>query len=275
MACDGSRIATTKPKSGSPFRYNCGYYLQSHGAECSHNTIDGPTATKFMLSCIRQRLLPPTLLPKVEQRFRELAAQAEGSKDADHDLARLRTDLAQVQSQLKTVSGNMALAKTPEQFDAMSGVFDQLKAQETSLQTRIVEAESKTEQTPDIEAEVAGAMGVIHRLTDLVAGSKGLDFAGETFRLTNARLFLRFRPVQVEKRLLDKTAGGVVVFGAAPGPIEIYRGPTGRRALNYNGSPALGAAEPGKPGLQSPPERSIGSGSEGNSLRNVSRGERI
>ena len=42
--------------------------------------------------------------------------------------------------------------------------------------------------------------------------------------------------MQVKKRLLNKVAGGVVVFGAAPDPIEIYRGPTGRRALNYNDS---------------------------------------
>ena len=73
-----------------------------------------------------------------------------------------------------------------------------------------------------------------------------MDLAGEAFQLTNARLFLRFRPVQVKKRVLNKVAGGVVVFGSAPDPIEIYRGPTGRRALNYNGSTALVAAEPGK-----------------------------
>ncbi|MGD0900977.1 MAG: hypothetical protein ABR915_24360 [Thermoguttaceae bacterium] len=107
---------------------------------------------------------------------------------------------------------------------------------------------------------------MIHRLTDLITGPKGLDLAGEAFRLSNARLFLRFRPVRVERRLLNKVAGGVVVFGAAPDPIEIYRGPTGRRALNYNGSTALAAAEPGKPSLPSPPETTIGSGSESNSF---------
>ena len=54
--------------------------------------------------------------------------------------------------------------------------------------------------------------------------------------------------------ILNKVAGGVVVFGAAQDPIEIYRGPTGRRALNYNGSTALLATEPGKPSLPSPLE---------------------
>ena len=131
------------------------------------------------------------------------------------------------------------------------------------------------------EGDAPAAMGpvitmeVVQRLADLVSGSNGLDLAGEAFRLTNARLFLRFQPVQVKKRLLNKVAGGVAVFGAAPDPIEIYRGPTGRRALNYNGSTATVTAEPGKLALPSPPECTIGSGLEGKSLRSVSRGERI
>ena len=93
-------------------------------------------------------------------------------------LADLRAELAQLQLQLKTVSGNMALAKTPEQFEAISAMFDQLKAQEASLQTRIADAESKTEQAPDAEAEVAGAMGVVHRLTDLCHRLQRLGLGG-------------------------------------------------------------------------------------------------
>lgn len=110
------------------------------------------------------------LLPKIERRFRELAARQEKSKAVDHDLEKLRAELAQVQTQLKTVAGNMALAKTPQQFEAISSTFDQLTAQETSLRAGITDAESRTKQAPDSEAEVAGAMGVIHRLTDLITG---------------------------------------------------------------------------------------------------------
>ena len=259
---------------GEGFHYACGYYLQSHGASCSHNTVDGPTASRFMLSCIRQRLFSPTLRPKLERRFHELAAQEGDNEHGAPDVVNRRAQLAQAQAQLKTVSGNMALAKTPKQFEAISAVFNQLTAQETSLRTQIEEAESKAEPVPDAETEIAGAMGVIHRLSDIVGGSNSLDLAGEAFRLTNARLFLQFRPVQVKKRLLNKVTGGVVVLGAAPDPIEIYRGPTGRRALNYNGSAATVAAEPGRLSLPSPPETTIGSGLEGKSLRNVSRGER-
>lgn len=255
------------------FRYSCGCYQQSHGAKCDYNHVDGPTATRFMLSCLRQRMLSPTLLAKMEKRFRELAAQGEDGKEREGELAEAKADLGQVRAQLKIVSGNMALAKTPEQFEAISATFNELKAREAVLMTKVVEQESSSRGAGGMESEIALARQIVHRLADLVADSGHLDLAGEAFRLTNARLFLRFQPVQVKNRKLNKVAGGVVVFGAAPDPIEIYRGSTGRRALNYNGSAASLAAEPGKLALPKPPEATIGSGSEGKSLRNVSRGE--
>jgi hypothetical protein len=204
--------------------------------------------------------------------------QAAGVRRADNreqSLADQRAKLAQVQAQLKTVSGNMALAKRPDQFEAMSSMFDTLKTQETSLKAQIAEMDCQLGQVRDAEAEVAAAMGIVQRLTELVSDSDGLNLADEAFWLTGARLFLRFQPVQVKRRLLNKVAEAVVVLGSVPDPIEIYRGPTGRRALNYNGSVPVAMAEPGKLSLNSPPEYTISSGSEGNSLRNVSRGDWI
>lgn len=266
---------------GKSFRYSCGYYQQSHGAGCDHNHADGPTATRFMLSCLRQLLLSPTLLPKMESRFRALAAKAHDNQEADRAIAELLAELAGVQTELKTVSGNMARAKTDAQYDAISANFDELTSREALLSEKIAEQESRSHRPGDAEREVATALNIVHRLGDLVANTQPLedpaclDLAGQAFRLTDVRLFLRFRAVQVKNRVLNKIAGGVVAFGAAPPPIEIYRGPTGRRALNHNGATAAVAAEPGKHGLPSPPECTIGSGSEGKSLGNVSRGDWI
>ena len=209
-----------------------------------------------MLSCHRQRLLSPTPLPKVERRLRELAARTADDREADHVLAEQRTELAQVQAQLKTVSGNLALAQTPAQFEAISGMFHQMKAQEAALQARIAETELKTQPIVDADSKVAAAMGVMHRLTDLVAHSARLDLAAEVFRLTNARHFLKFQPVQVKKRVLNKIAGGFVTFGDVPAPLDIYQGPTGRQALNDDREKAVVAAETDRLCLP-PPENSI------------------
>ena len=86
-----------------------------------------------MLGCLRQRLLSPMLLTKMERRFRELAAQSQDGKETDRELAELHAEQTHMKSQLKIVSGNMALAKTPEQFEAISALFNELKVREAAV----------------------------------------------------------------------------------------------------------------------------------------------
>jgi len=232
-----------------------------------------------MLSCLRQRLLSRTLLPKMESRFRALAAKAQDNQEADRAIAELRAELTGVQAELKTVASNLARAKTDAQYDAISTTFEELTSRAASLSEKIAEQESRANHPGDVEKEVATALNLVHRLADLVAHTQPLpdpaclDLAGQALRLTNARLFLRFRPVQVKERVLNKVFCGVVTFGTEPPPIEIYCGPTGRRALDCNASTALPATKAGGPCLPTPPEHTIGSGSEDKSLRNVNRGD--
>ena len=76
----GGRVADmncTWPMYRTPylntFVYKCGLYQQSHGTKCSHNHVDGPTATQFALACLRQRVLMPRMREKLCNRLRELA----------------------------------------------------------------------------------------------------------------------------------------------------------------------------------------------------------
>ena len=218
------------------------------------NHVDGPTATRFLLSCLRQRLLSPGLLPKLERRLRKLAMQSQADRSDKDEATELRAKLAQVQSNLGIVSRNMALAATPEQFQAISATFGELKTQENALQSKITEATSQVAECSDLDAEIGKAIDAAHRLTDLAGQADRLDLATQLFQNTNARLFLRFQPMQVKKRLLNKVAGGVVTFGSIPPPINIYGGPTGRRALNDSGPAVTLTAEPGKLDIPTPPK---------------------
>jgi hypothetical protein len=231
-----------------------------------------------LLPCLQQQLLSPTMLPKMEQRFRELASRVQDRQEADQAIAELRAKLAGVQMELKTITENMARAKTDAQYDAISVAFEQLMNQEGVLLEKIAEEQARSHKTGDAEQEITKAMDIVHRLADLAADASNLDLAGQAFKLSNAKLFLRFRPTQVKKRLLNKVADGVVTFGAAAPPIQIYSGPTGRRALiamNNHDSAALPAPEKYTLNLPPPTETTINSGMEDNSLGNVSRGERI
>jgi hypothetical protein len=93
--------------------------------------------------------------------------------------------------------------------------------------------------------------------------------AGDLFRQLNARLFIRFGEAVVGKRRLRKPASGVVTFGAAQLPIDIYAGPTTRGMIkeattNADNDPASAGGS-----------KHNGPGQEGAWLGNVSRGDRI
>jgi len=114
-------------------------------------------------------------------------------------------------------------------------------------------------------------MGLVTRLADIRNNPEDFVVAGELFRCVNIRLYFQFRDERAGKRTLRKVAGGVVTFGNAQPPITIYEGPTARGKLRK--LMALEATNPG--GAMSPLPESEVSDSEGKSLGNVDRGDRI
>ncbi len=267
MACGWPMYRTPY---GQTFRYKCGFYQQSHGAECSHNHVEGVAATKFVLSCLRQRALTPERIEKLERRIRELAASDQGSRRAESQMADLRAKLQQLERERNLVSTNMARAKSDDQFAAISDDFNQLGTQIKAVQKELSAAESDV-HTNDIDTAVEQAVQVLHQLTDLASACDNLGAAGRLFELVNARLYLQYQPTKVKKRILNKITHGVVTFGDALPPVEIYRGPTSRKAIA--GQAASAATRPGQNNL--PPDGSVSSGEEDKSLGNVSRGEWI
>lgn len=261
-----------EPSSGS-FRYKCGLYQQSHGQKCAHNHVGGPTATRFVLSCVRQLLLSPNRLHKVEQRIRALAAADSGHAQLDQEIRQKRTALAQVEADRAKIEENLARAENDDQYQAIARVFSQTCAQQDRLTAEIAASEAESAAPKDADSEVTMAMEIIRQLTELAAQEGGLASAREIFDLVNARMFLGFRPVRVKKRTFNKVSGGIVTFGEAPPPIEVYQGPTAREKLK--GPAASAAAGPGERHLPSPPKRGNGSGREDRSLGNVSRGDWI
>ncbi len=196
----GSRIFDMKctwPMYRAPyqdsFRYTCGFYLQSSGAECEHNHVSGPIATQFVLSCIRQRLLSPTMLPKLKERLNELAKR-ESQEDSHTKQIQAKTaELTKVQTDIQRASRNMALAESPEQWKAMGTVFDELKQQESRLQADL----AKTQSIPanaDVKSEVCAALEFVEDLVARLGGGEDFEVARQIFEATNAKLFLWFAP---------------------------------------------------------------------------------
>ncbi len=254
---------------GKTFRYSCGAYMQTQ--QCDHNHVDGPTATRFVLSCLRQKLVSPSALEKLKRRLRDLAAAERPASPDSNSIAVKQSTLAKVQADLARVQRNLALADNPEQYRAMASVFEELRQQEAALDRQISAANKRPPLAFNADAEVAAALTALDRLGELAADNENLAKIGDAFRLVNVRVFLKFNKVQVKKRALNKQAGGIVTFGDTPPPVPLYAGPTGRRAIEANTTATVAA---GSGGLVALPN-GFGSGREGKSLGNVSRGDRI
>lgn len=203
--------------------YGCGLYAQSNGARCRSNHIDGVVAVRLVVSCIRQKVLGPDLLPRLEARLREIAAGEAESEPRAGGLEKLQARSAELEEQLRTVGRNMAMAATADQRHITADVFAELRCERDALRIRIGQAERSRPTKADPAAEMTEAMAVAQRLAEAAAEPENFEAAGELFRSLNAKLFLRFADVQHGRRVLRKPAGGVVTFGGTAADKLILR----------------------------------------------------
>lgn len=255
----------------SSFRYLCGLYQQSHGAQCKHNHVDGVLATRFVMGCVRQRLLAPSLRARLEQKLRALAEREQSPGQSEAALSSKRAALASVRNKRQRAGENLALAEGPEQYRAVAAVFEQLRQQEQALAVEVHRLEQLVGKKSDTDSEVAAALGVLDRLGEQASVRADLSSIGQLFHQLPARLFLRFVEVRKKKRTVNQIAGGVVTFGETPPPVVLYEGPTGRRHVQGPATP-VEVAGPNSP--ESSPSEAASLGGEDNSLGNVHRGER-
>ena len=265
MSCGSTMYRASE---GKTYRYSCGLYIQSHGQQCAHNKINGPMAARFGLSCIRQKLSFPTAQQKLRQRLEKFAKTQSAHDQFKSEIEQKKSELNTVTKQLETVARNLALAETEDQRNATAQVFEQLVEKKKLLESELEILQQKTEPVRSIDSEVDQVMQLVDRLTELAEQSEDFSKAKEIFDLTNLRMFLQFKPKKLTKRVVNKLVGGVVVFGGAEAPIEIYQGPTATSKLKEK--PQKAAKK-----KRNTNQNDLPSGREDKSLRNVSRDDRI
>jgi hypothetical protein len=254
--------------SGRSYRYLCGLYQQSHGARCTHNHVDGPRAVSFLLDAVRQRILHADVRSRLERKVRDLVQTRDVASETVQRIPAMRASLARLDHELELVAKNMALAESDAQRQATATVFDQLHRERERLVASIDDAGDAREPS-DPEAEVAASLSLLDRLAQMASEPLAARLIGELFAIVNARIFLRFRAETWGKRRVNRVAGGVVTFGAAPPPVELYDGPTSRRHLQkLTATPNVGVDGAG---IVKSPVRSV---REMGSLGNANRGER-
>lgn len=86
----------------------------------------------------------------------------------------------------------------------------------------------------------------------MVADADDLTAVTEAFGMVNVRVFLAFEKVQPKKRIVNRIRCGQIAFGATKPPVELYKGPTGRRALMGTKSATVAGSSGGKKTLPGP-----------------------
>jgi hypothetical protein len=218
-----------QPYAGS-FRYVCGYYTQSKGKRCSHNRVDGPLATQFARSCLRQKLDSPRLMGKVEAILARMSQKASPRRDGKQAKS-LAKELEAARARLALVERNMSFATTKEAYQAVEKQyasclkeFKELEVRQQALAQRDTHRERSDEQ-------IQTALDFIRRLVGLSRQETSLDSLGQLIQETNLRLFFRFCETQKKKRVINAISGGRVTFGSAAPPVTLYRGVTGKKQL--------------------------------------------
>jgi len=211
--------------------YGCGLYQNSQAKCCRHNLVEGEKASRFVLACLRQRLLNPSTLSKLKGRLQELATAEPGEDPGQRQVESDRIELVALRRKVEKVAENMALAESREERDATAAVFRKLKDQESALERRIASQRSASPQA-EPQQQVEAALGTLERLTESITnGTVDWSVIGGAFNHTNAKLYLRFSEVEKGRTKINVPAGGVVTFGSTSPPGFLYTGPTDRPSI--------------------------------------------
>ena len=164
------------------FCYKCGLYMQSQPHLCHHNWIDGPTATKIALAVLRQELMVPDMITQLEKRLRDRVDASQQTQRNEKVLAVRQKELANVRRQLEDAKRNAALAKSPELFEDISRIYDELKANEAQLAQECTKARSHSQSSETMMRAIDTAIESIKRFP-----SQAEDPENRLIRLTRTQ----------------------------------------------------------------------------------------
>jgi len=214
------------PVGKKSFHYTCGYYQQSHGQACAHNHIDGTLLTRFALAAIRQRLFKPGMRERLEARLRMKFQVGASAKEGICQTKQAQMDLTELESQLKTAMKNLALEKDSVIYVEMKTIVMEMQSRRDQLKSKIQRQSAASPEPPSIEAKVAAALQEFDQLPGLADDPENLPAIGELFQRVDVQLYLRFEPVKLTKRTVNRLQNGIITLGAVPPPIQKYSGAT-------------------------------------------------
>jgi hypothetical protein len=157
----------------------------------------------------------PPRITSLRQVLRELADLDRRRNRINETKAGTQTALEQVRGELKKAERNLAFATNEQNFRAVEAVIPELREREKALPAESKSTESRSVLGSDPEAEIGTALGFAERLSELASNGRDFGVATEAFSLSDARLFVEFKPILKKRRTMNQIVGGVVTLGTA------------------------------------------------------------
>jgi len=182
-----------------------------------------------------------------------LDGEAPLDEKLEAELSHLPDEQDAARIELDTVERNLSRAKTDAQYAAVSKAFELLTKQMAEREGLINDLKRRRSESHQLKPSLAADASEL--LNSLLAMSEGCDdytIAQALFKEVNLRIFckLSFQNPGDPDDKKTQVRGGTITFGDAPPPVELYKGPTGRRGSGmgtnqYDRSPSQTVGDTG------------------------------
>ena len=224
-ACGHPMYAQT---SGKRRRYVCGRYTKTSGSECHHNHVDSEAALHFVLSTIRQILHRrggrDKLLALLRKRAKQ-TAQVNSIPKNRSVVSALEEKVNELKENLTTVRRRLATEKDDSLYQALRNEYKELDQELGAAHGRLNQ-EQRAQSVPartDPDQDVAAAIALLDDIERITTEPPARAEVNNLLVKLGIWLGLSFTgAIKGKTRQVRKLASGVLTFGDAPLPVQLY-----------------------------------------------------
>jgi DNA invertase Pin-like site-specific DNA recombinase len=143
-------------------KYLCSRYMHSGGAFCRHNAVLESAVLEWVAAALEERFKDPA---EVAELRADLLDQSRGqAKDRDQGAQRLRKRLAALGEKIERAGRNLALAKTPRDFERVSAAIAGWEAEQAALAAELEALDQAAQAAQQQEAGIDRALAAMQDL---------------------------------------------------------------------------------------------------------------
>jgi DNA invertase Pin-like site-specific DNA recombinase len=206
-------------------KYACSHYMQSGGRQCHYNTVKEDDLLDRVAEVLEEKFADPGAV--ADLRTELLAARRKGDRDAEKKARALRRRIKGLEANVAHGNRNLALARTPKDFERVSAAVAGWEAERDGLRRELEALEQAAHAEEQEEAELDDALALLQHAGAAIREAAP-DRVRDVVKGLVEKVELRFRH--------ERLASGRVRSFYTGGDVTL-RGDLGCSPLPTDGSP--------------------------------------